>query len=1611
MGTRSAVKGIGRATGVQHVLPFGFWASLLLLWVLLPARIVGARTPSLELSVSPDPSLVQAGEPLTYILTVHNSQDIGALDVDISDTLPPGFTYIEGSTQITYNRTLVSTQDPDNANGTLHWSPLIVPAARSAGFYGMHTFIQDRCEGAYIGYQLDSVRQLMGDYAFAKQLFYRLTADTPGPESCWVDFVNACYDRELIPIVRLQGLYGGPNWIKPPASTPGDYSEIAQAYARVVAGLPRRGDRPLYVEIWNEPNLDIEWSGQANPIEYAEFLVDVAAALRGLGDPRIVILNGGLSPGGNYNNLAFIDAMATVPGALDAFDVWSAHPYPGNHPPEYNIHDDTAPLYPDLTIDSYLLELNRLAAHGRVNVPVLLTETGYALGQNNFGFQGYPPIDEGNRADNISRALRDYWSRWPEILGVCPFELVDPYGNWVVWDWLHPDGRSHQQYDAVRALEKAPPLAKGELVLRFRVRAAELPGTYHSQIQVTSSNAGSVSLGQAAPVQVVPSPPTATPTLVPTLGTPTLTPTPSPTPICYPVLHNAGFEEDDAWEIPDTAYPAGYDATVAHEGMRSMRVGIVEDAPVFSYSAVRQVFHVPPGASSSRISFWYHPLSVDASHGRQYALLLDADRQYLETVMWIASEADEWLRWEYEVLGHAGETLWIHFGVYNDGEGGPSAMYVDDVDVQVCGYEGRLTPTATPTIFTPTPSPQATASPTVTPEPSISPSTTPTASPYVTMTPSPSPTASPTIPTATPTATCEELLTNGNFETDGGWLIHETAYPARYTGENVHQGARSMALGIANGAENLFSYSSIEQVIDLPSWPYLELSFWYFPLSDDAEGDRQYLLLLDEESNYTTLMWIVSDARSWVHKRVDLSAHAGQRVALRFGVYNDGEAGVTALYLDDVSLQACETHPEMTPTQTPITTMTPTPTPTQTHTRIVPSATPDGEPKVPAYVAATIRVGRSPHGVAVDPATGLVYVANYLGGDLSIVDAHLGQVLGTIDLGDAAGCNGVALDTARSRAYVANGLSHDLAVVDLTSRTYLGSVPLPQGPLGVGVDGRDGSVYVSNYGSGSVSVIDGQFMTETLTITAGTGPAGLLVDRQRDRLVIANHHPTFNSLSLVSIQSGEEAIAVPVGAGPYGLALDSATGRIYSANTVGRSLSVVSADGTWFEDLPLPDEVYQVAYNGRSGHVFAVCPASQTVHVLDGVSGETLLTLPLGRGAGHGIALDEARQRVYITNADDDTLTIIQDTSGSRESWWLPLIWRAHLSSKQPGLRPRTQGVRPDSVSGIVVDSALPKRPPGLRALPMPSQGSQSNTIRFLALDKERRRLVLAIGDRIVALDAITGRPLFAHYLGELGGHKAPPAVALAVEPTSGEIYAAIPSRGELFVVGPDNTLRGRVDGLGRPADVAVGAGRVYVADTLGHRLVALDAMNHSIIATRRLPAAPYPIALDPRRHRVYVGQMGRGTILALNADTLDPVGEVALEGLGYPQGLALDALANRLYVAHALSPKYGAISAINTVDMTLSATLCGDRAQPLFGANDLSFDSGRGIIMLGIAEGVVILDAKGLAIQGYEEFHRSPWAGTMTVDALEATLYVAGKDGRLWIWQGFGEEYEHERR
>ena len=177
------------------------------------------------------------------------------------------------------------------------------------------------------------------------------------------------------------------------------------------------------------------------------------------------------------------------------------------------------------------------------------------------------------------------------------------------------------------------------------------------------------------------------------------------------------------------------------------------------------------------------------------------------------------------------------------------------------------------------------------------------------------------------TFSCAEGITNGGFESDGDWELITTPYPAGYTTATVHSGNRSMRVGIVEPADNLYSHSIAQQTVTIPADAIsVTLRFWLYPMTGESPAsltplahplaatiqeavlasDRQYVLVLNEYDQWIrTLIWQRTDDLQWTSHQFDMEVHAGKTIKLQFGAYNDGWGGVTAMYVDDVSLEIC----------------------------------------------------------------------------------------------------------------------------------------------------------------------------------------------------------------------------------------------------------------------------------------------------------------------------------------------------------------------------------------------------------------------------------------------------------------------------------------------------------------------------------------------------------------------------------------------------------------------------------------------------------------------------------------------------------------------------------
>jgi hypothetical protein len=324
-----------------------------------------------------------------------------------------------------------------------------------------------------------------------------------------------------------------------------------------------------------------------------------------------------------------------------------------------------------------------------------------------------------------------------------------------------------------------------------------------------------------------------------------------------------------------------------------MQVGNANQSPsINAYSTFRQRVFIPVQATSAVLSF-----QVLTQHEANPL----ADRQ---EVWWLTPGAALSTRSTdviWSVLSNTGvyqpvtlpisptqfgRYIDLTFAVLNDGAGGRTWMFVDNVSLVVC------LPSATPT-----------PSPTIPPGPTATPTSVPTTVPTP-GTPSPIP------------PNCVDILANGGFEWDGAWQLSNTALPPFYAGppNPVQSGNRSMALGavLPGAPTNVAAFSSIQQAVTLPAVAQTaRIRYQYFPTSNAAAGgfNRQELVLLDPLRYGETIdvLWRVTEnASQWLPKEIDLTRYLGRTLTIYFNARNAGDGTRTAMFLDQVQVLVCD---------------------------------------------------------------------------------------------------------------------------------------------------------------------------------------------------------------------------------------------------------------------------------------------------------------------------------------------------------------------------------------------------------------------------------------------------------------------------------------------------------------------------------------------------------------------------------------------------------------------------------------------------------------------------------------------------------------------------------
>jgi YVTN family beta-propeller protein len=608
----------------------------------------------------------------------------------------------------------------------------------------------------------------------------------------------------------------------------------------------------------------------------------------------------------------------------------------------------------------------------------------------------------------------------------------------------------------------------------------------------------------------------------------------------------------------------------------------------------------------------------------------------------------------------------------------------------------------------------------------------------------------------------------------------------------------------------------------------------------------------------------------------------------------------------------------------------------------------------------TVSVGNGPDGLALDPATRTLYTSNQNDNTVSVINAatcnaadtrRCGQQVHSVSLPAGASPQGIALNAATGTIYVANIGGNSISVINARTcnavnfsgcRRTPASIKDPGGPIALAVDQATDTVYVANIGDNfsgktrTVSVINGATCNgrrhsgcgqTPRTVRVEAGPDGVAVDQATDSIYVVNNGSS-NSGDTVSVINGatcngrrhygcgQTAASIRVGHGPFWIAVDQATHTAYTANNTDSTVSVINTATC-------------------NGHRHSGC-------------GQRTSAAPVGFRPW-ALTIDQALHTVFVVNNQDDTMSTINsltcDAAHRAGCGHRPATSQVGKGPQAVITDPATGTLYAANFTDNTVSVINPARCNAARTggcrhpAPTAAAGASPDG---LAVDRATSTVYVANGGKntISVINATTcnsrrgtdcGRPAATIHAGS------GPA-GIAVDPATGTLYVADAGGNTVSVINAATCNARRRTGCGQiPPTVTVGSSpfgiavdqatdSVYVtslgANDLGDTVSVIDGAtcngtHHSgcgqTAPTVKVGTGPFGIAVSQATGTVYVantGQLFAGvfghTVSVINGATCNGVQHT---GCGQtpatvtvgpaPFGIAINQATNTIYVAN----------------------------------------------------------------------------------------------------------------
>ncbi len=548
------------------------------------------------------------------------------------------------------------------------------------------------------------------------------------------------------------------------------------------------------------------------------------------------------------------------------------------------------------------------------------------------------------------------------------------------------------------------------------------------------------------------------------------------------------------------------------------------------------------------------------------------------------------------------------------------------------------------------------------------------------------------------------------------------------------------------------------------------------------------------------------------------------------------------------------------------------------------SSSPNPVPSIASLSPSTIVAGSAAFTLQVNGA-GFVpgAVVQWNGSSLSTVYVTSTQLLASVPAADIAAAGAVSVTavnpspgggaSAAAAFTIQNGTPQNPANTGAPSLIWV----LPVNTT-AGTPGATLSLYGANYTSASTvhwngaprptTYINSNELQVTLSASDLASPGAGILEVTNPTTSVTSVQWTYPIISpgVSTFAAGPQ----PVALAPVAVAADASIGRIYVVHR-GILGDVGLNAGQW---------------------------PSDAVTVVDFNSGNVLTTIGIGssvNGLGQGIAVDTGNHHIFVTNADDNSVSILDGQTnltlattpvdpGPEGIATDPSLGLVFVAAANVALLDASSGAHLASIPvggnalAVSVDSSTHRAYVLVNSVPQSiavidgttrSLISQTRlppliyTYSAIAVDPGARAYVCDYNSGIVTPLDITGaRPSVLSNFPAT----APSAMALAVDPSTHFLYAVSASGAAVNVFDQTGAQQAAIRVRHAPAAIALdGAGHAYVADSQSDSLSVIGTAGLALTGTIALGVQNMGLALDTAANRLYAANVIAGAVGVLD--------------------------------------------------------------------------------------------------------------------------------------------------